>query len=244
MLASSLSVILAISGWAAWISKEIISLLLKRAVVRSGKHEFLIIRSGVFLDALMENGQFACLEYHPKYPNLRLDKMKTKHFRLEFEGELLNDSDVQIIYKNPIVEIWGIEGLRMIHKSPRVLIQTADGFFGTDDKIVSIIVPPHGTTRIMIQLLLPMDYKIAVSQVNKDYSEAVALLRITAMNGRPREFRICTTSFAGKNLVVWPERCKFPIFNEYSLNEREIRAGFHPQKIDSVKSEKLGEIKS
>ena len=243
-MSSYLSVIIAISGWASWILKEIISLLLKRKAARSGKREFIRIQSGVFLDALMENGEYACLKYDPKYPNLPFDKMKTKHFRLEFEGELVNDSDVQIIYKNAIVEIWGIEGLRMTYRSPCVLIQTDDGFSGKDDKIVSIIVPPHGTTRIIVQLLLPMNYKLALSEINKHYSEAVALLKMTPLNGKPCGFRICTTSFAGKNLVVWPERCKFPIFNEYCLNERGIRAGFHPQKVDSVKSEKLGAIRS
>ena len=228
-LKDPLVILLAISGWLSWILKEVISLSLKRLASRSGKHEFIEVRSGLFFDVMMENGEYLNSEYYPRHSNFPLEKLKTKAFRLEFEGEIVNHSDVQIVYSKPVCEIWGVEGMRMVWNSPRIFLLSAETPAGANSEVVSIPVPAHNATRILVQLPLSMFHEEAIAEVNTTYAEAVVKLVLSLPEGKPREFRICTHSFAGENSIVWPESKKYPIYNIYSLNERGRDAGNHPQ---------------
>ena len=209
--------------------KEVISFSLNRAVSRSGKHEFIEIRSGLFFDVMMEDGAHSSREYYRQHPNFSFEKLKTKAFRLEFEGEIVNHSDVQVVYSKPVCEIWGVEGNRVVWKNPPIFLPSAETSADTNTKVVSLTVPAHNATRILVRLPLSMFREEAIAQVRTTFAEAVVKLLLSPPQGKPKEFRICTHSFAGENLVVWPESKKYPIYNTYSLNERGQNAGSHPQ---------------
>jgi len=218
------------SGWLAWIAKEVISLLLKRFAERCGKHEYLRVRSGVVCDIMLEDGEYASLDWYPRYPNFSLETRKARRLRIEFEGDIVNHSDVQVVYSKPVCEIWGIEGRRLVWKDPTIVLPAAEGQVGVSDRAVSITVPAHGSTRLIVRLSLSMVYEKALEQLHTTFAEAVAQLMLSPPKGRPRVFRVCTSSFAGENLVVWPGRTRYPIYNTYALNERGRRAGRRAQR--------------
>ena len=117
----------------------------------------------------------------------------------------------------------------MVWKNPPIFLPSAETSADTNTKVVSLTVPAHNATRILVRLPLSMFREEAIAQVRTTFAEAVVKLLLSPPQGKPKEFRICTHSFAGENLVVWPESKKYPIYNTYSLNERGQNAGSHPQ---------------
>ena len=100
-----------------------------------------------------------------------------------------------------------------------------------------IVVPSRGTTRILVRMLIPQDYKERTEDLDQTFTGSVALLKLTTTTGKARTFRIATSSFWGDDLVTWPEESKYPFYNTHSKNAEKgydlrnrLRSGRKPQK--------------
>src|SRR4051794_31892008 len=105
-----LSILVAVSGWGAWLSKEIISKHIDRRFARVGSLGVVEISTRLLCDTHTRDGGIVSVDYfdemlqHPQYADC-------ERFRLEIEFELFNDTDTQIVFKQPKLEFWGVEGL-------------------------------------------------------------------------------------------------------------------------------------
>jgi hypothetical protein len=231
----SWSILLALSGWAAWLSKEIISKLLNRRLARTGRVGAIEGPARILCDTETRNGGIVSVDYFPemsKYPQYS----DCRRFRAEFECQFFNDTDTQIVYTQAALEYWGVEGLRLQHSNPSAFVLSSSS--GTWQEAGTIAVSAHGVTRARFEVPIAFDFRATEKAVRDIYGESVVILRVQTISGKESSFRICTSSFAGANKVVWPANRKYPIFNVYSLNKRGRNAGRRPQERDSGKNAK------
>lgn len=239
MLDSS-DVLLALSGWVAWLAKEIGSKLIDHGIARSGRIGVIEDRAFVSGDIQLLDGGSVPLGYIQLLNNssVPLDSIQCvaagEHpqikgllrVRVEVIGQFFNDTDTQAILTGCQLEFWGVEGPRIRHSNPEF-------FVGNDGQAWSVSptieIPAHGTKRFKFEIVFANSLREAAEQIEEMYGETVVLLKARMTSGREVSYRICSRSFAGKRKVVWPGRVKYPIFNMYSLNQRGRQAGRQPQ---------------
>jgi len=226
----SRTLLLTASGWVVWIIKEIISGVIgariDRASSRAGKHGAIPIRKGMHCDSQNRDGQWGTVDYFvgmQKYPQY----FDCRRFRIEYLFQLFNDSDTQTVYRDLIVESWGIEGPRMRHLNPDFCV--ADKLGGPWDTVKSITVPAHGTVNVRVRLPIGGTFESAEASVQDTYAGTVPLLKTKTIDDKSRDFRISRSSVVGLNLVSWRDGFKYPIYSHYSLNEDGREAGKKPQ---------------
>ena len=222
----SWDILLGISGWAAWLSKEIISKLLTRGLARTGPLGVIEGQSRIVCDTEAKDGGVITLDYFPemtKYPQYS----DCRRFRLEINCQLYNDTDTQVVYAKPDLEFWGVEGLRLFSHHPSMFLMTQPG--GTWEEADTIAVPAHSVSGARFEVPIGATFKTTEAEIQDIYGETVVMLRAKSISGKAVSFRLCTRSFAGLQRVVWPSDKKYPIFNIYSLNKDGRRAGRRPQ---------------
>lgn len=226
---------LAVSGWLAWFLKEVIALVIRRSELRTGRHGIIEGRAGIVCDAEVDEGGTVLLDYFPAMEGYS-QYSRCRNIRVQVDCQLFNDSDTQSVYMRPTIEIWGVEGLRMNYRNPHLLEFDDDADVWRDTP--SISVPAHSITRLRLIMPLGIDFAKAQEEIWDYYEGAVLLLRLETIEGKAREFRVCTSSFAGSDRVVWPQRCRYPIFNHLPTNEDGRKAGRRPQKRKSSRRRK------
>lgn len=220
------NILLALSGWAAWLSKEIIAKLLSRSLARKGPLGVIEGRTRIVCDTATKDGHIVIVDYfggmgnYPQYSDCR-------NFRLESECQFFNDTDTPVVYTGPELQLWGVEGLRLLFHNPQLWVLDPSG--GGWQRNNAIVVPSHGVTSARLELPIAAYFGEAESEVLTTYGESVALLRLRSITGRAVTFRLCTSSFAGKHKVVWPSEKKYPVFNISALNVDGRNAGQRPQ---------------
>ena len=185
--------------------------------------------SAILCDTLTKNAGVVSVKYFPEmasYPQYA----DCTRFRIELDGQFFNDTDTQRTLQNPIIEFWGVEGLRLTANNPAFDIFDANRKeWIRNDATRTISVPARDMTRIRFELGLGMNFAETGELVEDMYDGTVALLKVKMVNGGDHRFRICTYSFAGPEKVVWPHDRKYPIYNLLALNAHGRRAGRRPQ---------------
>ncbi len=224
----SLDVLLAAAsgGFLGWFAKEIISGELRRNMARAGKQGVIESASGIYRCCEMEQNGPIRIGFYAGANNL-LNFEELAPLFVMYEFELFNDSNTQIIYTSPQLEIHGIEGMRLLHR--KISIMTARHEGGDWSEATSITVPAHGIVRVRCVCGLSMHLKEAEAHLLENYAGTVAQICLATINGKQHRYRIATHSFLGRNVVVWPERRMYPIYNQYSLNDKLRESGRKPQ---------------
>jgi len=219
-------ILLALSGWGAWVSKEIISKLMVRGLARSGRLGLIEGQSKIVCDTDSKDGRVVAVDYFPEMMK-HSQYADCRRFRVKFECQFFNDTDTQVVYKKPDLEFWGVEGQRLILFQPRMLlfVQASEMW----QEASTIAVPAHSVIPVLFEQLIGSTFESAEEAVNEFYGESVVLLKTQTIGGKPISFRLCTRSFAGKHYVTWTPDRKYPIFGLYSLNENGRRSGRRPQ---------------
>jgi hypothetical protein len=107
---SAWDVALIASGWMAWLSKEIFSGLVKRSLARAGRFSVIEGQSGIFFNLDTVDVGTLTLKY---LDNMGSDSYSLGyHFKFLIDCQLTNDSDTQVVYTNPMIDLWGVDGLR------------------------------------------------------------------------------------------------------------------------------------
>lgn len=220
------SYLLIASGWIAWAAKEIISGIINSRIdknsARAGNYGVIPISKRMRCDGRDRDGNSGTVDYFvgmQKYPQ----NSDCHRFRIEYDFQLFNDSDTQVVYRDLSVESWGVDGPRMIHSGANISV--ANKLPGPWDAVKSITVPAHSAVNVRVTLLLGNSFDSAEESIRDIYAGTVPLLKAKTIDEQEREFRVSRSSVAGLNLVVWREGDKFPIYSHYSLNEGGRKAG-------------------
>ena len=223
------AIILAASGWIVWAVKEIISSYWKRKLARYGLQSFIEGHTLMLCDIKLEDGSTISANC---YENM-LDKSEYQlcdNYRIEIDGNLFNDTDVQLVYEKPALEIWGVEGPRLLIHSPcHSIFDDKSGKWVEENPSRTITVPPHGMSRIRLIVLIAGNQDDARSMIRKYYYDSVILMKLQTPTGKEKGFRVCTRSFCGRNKVIWNKKRPFPTYNIWSLNDNGRSSGYSPQ---------------
>lgn len=222
------SLLLALSGWGAWLSKEIITKLLDRRLARTGRVGVIEGSSRVLCDTRTSDGGIVAVSYFPEMSKYS-QYADCKRFRVEIECQFFNDTDTQVVFTQPKLEIWGVEGVRLLYSSPKAFVLTDSG---TWQEAGTIAISSHGVTKARFDISLAYNFSDTEEEIRLTYGESVVLLRVLTISGESFALRICTSSFAGARKVVWPAEKTYPIYNLYSLNRDGRQAGRRPQERD------------
>jgi len=219
--------------WTGWALNAIGLFLYARSgasVFARSSHGLTVIEggSGLFCDKQTVDGEVVPIKINRWQPESSY-VLGGKKFRIEFEAQLFNDTDVQMVVKDPSVKIWGVDGIRNWHTNPRFELLNPDtGVWIQGDESRTIQIPVRSMVKLRIKIGLSIEYR-GVESLDEMYDGAVAELILLVVNGKQLSFRLCTTSFFGSDQVVWPERCKYPVYNMRKLNADGLSAGKRPQ---------------
>lgn len=231
MLDTWWEVAIAVSGWGAYLAKELIPRLLDRRLARTGRIGVVEGQTRVMCDTTSADGNTYVIDYHPSMATLP-QFSDCRRFRIVFDTALSNDTDTQVVFTQFDLEFWGVEGLRLQSHGDEVLIPNEGS--DTWQKMRAITVPPHSVVGMRFEVLVGSGFKDSEEAIRTIYGEAVVLLKVQSIDGKQSAFRLCTHSFAGANSVVWPDDKKYPVFNMRSLNRDGWKAGRRPQPRSGV----------
>jgi len=197
-----------------------------RSLARAGRVGLIESRSRICCDSETRDGSVVTVDYFPEMVRFH-QYSDCRRFRAEFGCQFINDSDTQIVYTQPALEFWGVEGLRLLFSNPQMFVYLQPGDTWQDAS--AITVPAHSVVGARIEVPIAASFREAEEAINDTYGETVVLLRTQTIEGKAVRLRLCASSIAGQNKVTWPHDKKFPIFNIYSLNRDGRNAGRHPQ---------------
>jgi len=216
-------VLIALSGWLAWLSKELLSQFLKHRLSRAGARGVIPIDRKIVGDVEKGSDRFE-ITYTPgmgAYPQYA----EVRRFKLRIECQFFNDSPTPITYTDLKMRIWGVEGVRVLHMNPHV--ETLDEKSQKWNESLSITVPAHAVVRVRFVQPMAFSLEDAEEQIADWYDGGVAELLYKTLDGKEGSLRICRHSIAGKHPVSWLEEHTYPVYSERALNERT--AGDKPQ---------------
>jgi len=210
---------------------QLISALLKRQLARRARLTAVLGDAGIWFGLDSAHQGVLWVKYYDDMEDVS-PYSSGRHFTLRIGCQLANDSDTQVVYIKPQLDLWGVEGVRMSHKGPSILISAPTVGWRQAN---SIVVPAHGIVAVRFEMKpIASTFGDLLEAIEETYAGTVASLRVTDTAGRTREFRVVTSSFAGRESVTWPSRLKYPVYTIRALNAAPRRAGKQPQERRST----------
>ena len=176
-----------------WAAREVVGISLNKAAARSGNIGYVSSGCGFYCGGETEDGRKIEALFWPD--NMFKDQ---DPLPLRCTGELYNDTDVQLLLKQPSVHFFHPHGLRTTHRTPKMLVN--------DEPTSVITVPAHGTCRVSLFL------NLFRADLDDTYAGAIPVLHVTSASGKEFDFRLSATSFYGERIAGWPRKGRLPIF--------------------------------
>jgi hypothetical protein len=216
------TIFLGASGWLVWGAKELLATLYRNWAARQGAQLFLPGRTTMLATSGSHDLAYFSHEGEREYFK------DCDRFRLELEGEFFNDSETAVVYTSPELHVWGVEGPRLTHSNPQFQISSEKGWKPIPTT-GTVTVPPHGTLPVRFVVFVGNSVDEVIQQISTYYYDSVIELVVKTPAGAKRRFRLCKSSFCGRNHVSWPDRGKFPIYSLCALNRDGRKAGARAQ---------------
>ena len=158
-----------------------------------GPIEFVPKACGFYSLSETEDGRTLRGLFHPD--NMFLDR---DPLPLYCEGDIVNDTDTPLVLREPRITFLHPGGSRIVHRNPKMQVEGSE--------VATVTVPAHGVSEISITIPIHRD------DLAETYAETIPVLHLTSPAGRKFEFRLDSSSFYGRNIVVWPRKSSLPVF--------------------------------
>lgn len=173
----------ALAVGAAWLTKEVTSLALKELAERRGALKYLSDGRYFLQTFQADDGR----EYEAASWPLP-DQLTDDYIRTAFFGNFVNESARPFTVTDMRVSFWGVEGCRIVHSSPGVLLN------GSSGRVQTIPARCHANVRITTS--------VHGKELTTLYRDTIPILEVILAGDRVLEYPLHIT-FWGDSILRW-----------------------------------------